>query len=559
MQEIKCPNCGEVFMIDESGYAQIVQQVRDKEFDKELKQREKDLEEIKKKDLELAKMKQQDEFDKLLSSKEAELVEKDKEIEKLKTKVSGNETEKQLAISEVINTKEQERELAIEKKNEELANKDRMISQLRAQIENNETERKLAISEAVSDKDKEISKKIEEINTLKEKFSIEDREKDIVIEQLKAQLSENKTEKQLAISEVNNKKDKEKQEALEKKNEELKEQNRRIEELKAKLENNEIEKKLAVSEALQVKEKELSQKSTEITELKNQLSNKDTENQIKEQALRSDYENQLKSKDELIQYYKDFKARQSTKMIGESLEQHCLNQFNSLRMTAFPKAYFEKDNDAKTGSKGDFIFRETAEGIEFISIMFEMKNEMDETATKHKNEDFFKELDKDRREKGCEYAVLVSLLEIDNDLYNNGIVDVSYRYEKMYVIRPQFFIPLITLLRNAALNSLKYRQELELAKHQQIDILNFENNMNAFKDGFARNYRIASEKFKTAIDEIDKTITHLQKTKDALLSSENQLRLANNKAEDLTIKKLTKNAPTVKKMFDEMKNENTIS
>lgn len=559
MQEIKCPNCGEVFMVDESGYAQIVQQVRDKEFDKELKQREKDLEEIKKKDLELAKMKQQDEFDKLLSSKEAELVEKDKEIEKLKTKVSGNETEKQLAISEVINTKEQERELAIEKKNEELANKDRMISQLRAQIENNETERKLAISEAVSDKDKEISKKIEEINTLKEKFSIEDREKDIVIEQLKAQLSENKTEKQLAISEVNNKKDKEKQEALEKKNEELKEQNRRIEELKAKLENNEIEKKLAVSEALQVKEKELSQKSTEITELKNQLSNKDTENQIKEQALRSDYENQLKSKDEIIQYYKDFKARQSTKMIGESLEQHCLNQFNSLRMTAFPKAYFEKDNDAKTGSKGDFIFRETAEGIEFISIMFEMKNEMDETATKHKNEDFFKELDKDRREKGCEYAVLVSLLEIDNDLYNNGIVDVSYRYEKMYVIRPQFFIPLITLLRNAALNSLKYRQELELAKHQQIDILNFENNMNAFKDGFARNYRIASEKFKTAIDEIDKTITHLQKTKDALLSSENQLRLANNKAEDLTIKKLTKNAPTVKKMFDEMKNENTIS
>ena len=546
-------------MVDESGYAQIVQQVRDKEFDKELKQREKDLEEIKKKDLELAKMKQQDEFDKLLSSKEAELVEKDKEIEKLKTKVSGNETEKQLAISEVINTKEQERELAIEKKNEELANKDRMISQLRAQIENNETERKLAISEAVSDKDKEISKKIEEINTLKEKFSIEDREKDIVIEQLKAQLSENKTEKQLAISEVNNKKDKEKQEALEKKNEELKEQNRRIEELKAKLENNEIEKKLAVSEALQVKEKELSQKSTEITELTNQLSNKDTENQIKEQALRSDYENQLKSKDELIQYYKDFKARQSTKMIGESLEQHCLNQFNSLRMTAFPKAYFEKDNDAKTGSKGDFIFRETAEGIEFISIMFEMKNEMDETATKHKNEDFFKELDKDRREKGCEYAVLVSLLEIDNDLYNNGIVDVSYRYEKMYVIRPQFFIPLITLLRNAALNSLKYRQELELAKHQQIDILNFENNMNAFKDGFARNYRIASEKFKTAIDEIDKTITHLQKTKDALLSSENQLRLANNKAEDLTIKKLTKNAPTVKKMFDEMKNENTIS
>ena len=261
---------------------------------------------------------------------------------------------------------------------------------------------------------------------------------------------------------------------------------------------------------------------------------------------------QLKEKDEQIDYYKDFKARQSTKMVGESLEQHCLTQFNSLRMTAFPTAYFEKDNDAKSGSKGDFIFRESVEGTEFISIMFEMKNEMDETATKHKNEDFFKELDKDRREKKCEYAVLVSLLEMDNELYNNGIVDVSYRYEKMYVIRPQFFIPMITLLRNAALNSLKYRQELEAAKNQQLDIANFEENMNAFKQGFGRNYEIASKKFKTAIDEIDKTITHLQKTKDALLSSENQLRLANNKAEDLSIKKLTKNAPSVRKMFEEI-------
>ena len=278
-------------------------------------------------------------------------------------------------------------------------------------------------------------------------------------------------------------------------------------------------------------------------ELKSRLSNKETESQLKEQSLHKEYEDKLK----------DFKARQSTKMMGESLEQHCLNQFNSLRMTAFPTAYFEKDNDVRTGSKGDFIFRESMEGIEFISIMFEMKNEMDTTATKHKNEDFFKELDKDRREKGCEYAVLVSLLEIDNELYNNGIVDVSYKYEKMYVIRPQFFIPIITLLRNTALNSVKYRQELEAAKNQQIDILHFEENMNAFKEGFARNYRLASEKFKTAVDEIDKTILHLQKTKDALLSSENNLRLANNKAEDLSIKKLTKNAPMVKEIFDEMK------
>lgn len=559
MQEIKCPNCGEVFVVDESGYAQIVQQVRDKEFDKEIKQREKDFEEMKEKDLELAKMKQKEEFDKLLSLKETELVEKEKLIEQLKTQVSGNETEKQLAISEAIKEKEKERELVVERKNDELADKDLVIAQLKAQIENSENERKLAISEVVSGKEKEISKKIEEINVLKEKFSAEDREKDKVIEQLKAQMSGSETEKQLAVSEAVNKKDKEKQEALERKNEELTEKNRIIEELKAKLGNSETEKKLAVSEAIQDKDKELSQKRTEITELKNQLANKDTENQLKEQSLHREYEDKLKSKDELIEYYKDFKARQSTKMIGESLEQHCLNQFNSLRMTAFPTAYFEKDNDTRTGSKGDFIFREAAEGIEFISIMFEMKNEMDETATKHKNEDFFKELDRDRREKGCEYAVLVSLLEIDNELYNNGIVDVSYRYEKMYVIRPQFFIPLITLLRNAALNSLKYRKELELAKHQQIDILHFEDNMNAFKEGFARNYRIASDKFKTAIEEIDKTISHLQKTREALLSSENQLRLANNKAEDLSIKKLTKNAPAVKEMFDEIKNKDIIS
>ncbi len=458
MQEIKCPNCGEVFVVDESGYAQIVQQVRDKEFERELRQREKDFEEMKDKDLELARMRQQDKFDKLISSKEAELAERDRVIEQLKAQVSGSETAKQLAVSEAVS-----------------------------------------------------------------------------------------------------KKDREKQEALEQKNGELTEKNRIIEEMKARLGNSETEKKLAVSEAVSGKEKEISQKITEITELKSRLSNKDAEHQLKEQSLHREYEDKLRSKDELIEYYKDFKARQSTKMVGESLEQHCLTQFNSLRMTAFPTAYFEKDNDAKTGSKGDFIFREAADGIEFISIMFEMKNEMDKTATKHKNEDFFKELDRDRREKGCEYAVLVSLLEIDNELYNNGIVDVSYKYEKMYVIRPQFFIPLITLLRNAALHSLKYRRELELVKHQQIDVLHFEDNMNAFKEGFARNYRIASEKFKTAIDEIDKTIVHLQKTKDALLSSENQLRLANNKAEDLSIKKLTKNAPTVKELFDERKNDTAIS
>ncbi len=454
MQEIKCPNCGEIFAVDESGYAQIVQQVRDKEFEKALKQREKDLAEKKESELKLAGMRQREEYEKALSAKEAELSRKEMDIEQLKARISGSETEKKLAISEAVNEKEKEREKVLEKKNGELAEKIRVIEELRAKLQNSETERKLAVSEAV-----------------------------------------------------------------------------------------------------QAKEKELTKRTTEITELKSQLSYKDAERDLKEQALQKEYEDKLKQKDEQIEYYKDFKARQSTKMIGESLEQHCLNQFNALRMTAFPTPYFEKDNDARTGSKGDFIFRECVEGTEFISIMFEMKNEMDETATKHKNEDFLKELDKDRREKKCEYAVLVSLLEIDNELYNNGIVDVSYKYEKMYVIRPQFFIPMITLLRNAALNSLKYRQELELARNQQVDILHFEENMNIFKEGFARNYRIASDKFKTAIEEIDKTITHLQKTKEALLSSENNLRLANNKAEDLSIKRLTKNAPAVKEMFEELKKE----
>ena len=342
-------------------------------------------------------------------------------------------------------------------------------------------------------------------------------------------------------------------EELTEKNNELAQKDLEIERLKAQLLNAETEKTLAVNEAVQEKEEELSQKKTEITELKGKLDTKEAERQLQEKSLKEQYEEKLKTKDEQIEYYKDFKARQSTKMVGESLEQHCMNEFNSIRMAAFPRAYFEKDNDARSGSKGDFIFREADEdGTEFISIMFEMKNEMDETATKHKNEDFFKELDKDRCEKGCEYAVLVSLLEIDNDLYNNGIVDVSYKYEKMYVVRPQFFIPIITLLRNASMNSLKYRKELALVQNQQLDIRNFEENMNEFKEKFGRNYRLASEKFKKAIDEIDKTIIHLQKTREALLSSENNLRLANNKAEDLSIKKLTRNAPAVKEMFEEL-------
>ena len=298
----------------------------------------------------------------------------------------------------------------------------------------------------------------------------------------------------------------------------------------------------------------LSEKEKEINDLNNKLENSSNTYLLKEKSLKEQYEDKIKSKDEQIAYYKDFKAKQSTKMIGESLEQHCNNEFNKLR-PLFGNVYFEKDNDIKTGSKGDFIFREYDEDdIEIISIMFEMKNEADETSSKHKNEDFLKELDKDRKEKNCEYAVLVSLLEIDNEYYNTGIVDMSHRYPKMYVIRPQFFIPLITLLRGAALNTLGYKKELQIVQNQNIDISHFEDNINSFKEGFGRNYRLASEKFKKAIEEIDKSMDHLQKIKDALISSENNLRLANNKIEDLTIKKLTSNSPTVAKMFEEEKN-----
>ena len=324
---------------------------------------------------------------------------------------------------------------------------------------------------------------------------------------------------------------------------------------KTKLEN---DLKLKDSENKLAIEKAVSEKDKSIDELKNQIELSKKEFELKEKSINESHSLEIKQKDEMIEYYKDLKTSLSTKMVGETLEQHCQIEFNRLR-PLFPKAYFEKDNDAKTGSKGDFIFRDfDDDGIEIISIMFEMKNENDTTATKHKNEDFFKELDKDRKEKNCEYAVLVSLLEKDNELYNGGITDVSYKYPKMYVIRPQSFIAIITLLRSAALNALDYKRQLVVAQNTNIDISNFEENMNAFKEGFSRNYRLASEKFNKAIEEIDKTIDHLQKTKEALLSSENNLRLANSKAEDLTIKKLTSNSPTMRDLFEKENKDDIV-
>lgn len=427
MQEIKCPKCGEVFQVDETGYASILKQVRDKEFEKEINAREQQF-----------------------------LTEKENAV-----KLAQAETKTQL--TDVLNKKELE------------------LAELNSKIRAESKSKELAIAEVKTQKDLEIAQ------------------------------------------------------------------------LKAKIASFETDKELAISKAINEKEKELSEKENCIVKLNAQIETNQKESQLKEQSLKEQYEEKLRFKDEEIAHYKDFKARLSTKMIGETLEQHCEIEFNKLRPTGFQNAYFEKDNDARTGSKGDYIFRESdGNGTEFISIMFEMKNEMDSTSTKKKNEDFLKELDKDRCEKNCEYAVLVSLLEPDNELYNSGIVDMSHKYPKMYVIRPQFFIPMITLLRNASLNSLKYKQELAVIKNQNIDISNFEETMNDFKEKFARNYELASKKFKTAIEEIDKTIDHLQKTKEALLSSENNLRLANNKAEDLTIKRLTKNNPTMARKFAEL-------
>ena len=423
MQEIKCPKCGEVFQVDESGYAAIVKQIRDREFQKEVYERE----------------------------------------QQFKAHLQTLEKDRQLAIKNAVGEKDAE------------------IAQLKAQLNANAQNNKLSVSEAVAVKEKEITA------------------------------------------------------------------------LEARLAAYEMEKRLAVSEVVFKTERQLAAKNEELIKLTNQIESTEKEIQLREQTIKASYEEKLKIKDGQIEFYRDLKAKQSTKMIGETLEQHCAIEFNRLRATAFRNAYFEKDNDARTGSKGDFIFREfDDEGTEFISIMFEMKNEADGTATKHKNEDFLKELDKDRKEKNCEYAVLVSLLEADNELYNGGIVDMSHRYPKMYVVRPQFFIPIITLLRNAAMNSLQYKKELATIKNQNIDISHFEEDMNDFKEKFARNYRLASEKFKKAIEEIDKTIDHLQKTKEALLSSENNLRLANNKAEDLSIKRLTRNNPTMQAKFAEL-------
>ena len=460
MHEIKCPHCGKTFTIDEAGYAEIVKQVRDNEFEKQLHERLELANQDKQKALELAEAKAAAELQKTASAK-------DTEIQALKAQLDAGDVQQQLAVKEAL--------AAVEKERDSLA----------GELEKAKQEKQSAV--------------------------------ELTEAKLVAELQKTASAKDAEIQE-----------------------------LKAKLERIEVSQKLAITEAVSAVEKERD-------DFRSGLEKAELEKQLAEKSLRDKYETQIKDRDDAIERLRDMKAKLSTKMVGETLEQHCEIEFNRIRATAFPRAYFEKDNDARTGSKGDFIFRDYDEsGTEVVSIMFEMKNESDTTATKKKNEDFLKELDKDRTEKGCEYGILVSLLEPESDLYNTGIVDVSYRYPKMYVIRPQFFIQMITLLRDASLNALSYKNELALVKAQNIDITNFENELDAFKAAFGKNYELAARRFHSAIDEIDKSIDRLQKAKEALLGSERNLRLANDKAQDVTIKKLTRRNPTMAAKFAEL-------
>jgi hypothetical protein len=465
MNEITCPHCSKAFKVDEAGYADILKQVRDSEFEKQLQERLELAEKDKRNAVELAKSEVGSEMQKVTSAKNAE-------IQELKAKLDSGEVTKKLAVTEARGEVEKERDA--------LAN----------------------------------------------------------------ELVQAKRDKQAASELADAKLAKELQEAVTKKDAE-------IQGLKAQIDTDNITQKLEITQAVSTVEKERD-------ELKSGLERAALEKELSEKSLTDKYETQIKDRDDSIERLRDMKARLSTKMVGETLEQHCETEFNRIRATAFPLAYFEKDNDARTGSKGDYIFRDSDDaGTEIVSVMFEMKNENDGTATKKKNEDFLKELDKDRNEKGCEYAVLVSLIEPESELYNTGIVDVSHRYPKMYVIRPQFFIPIITLLRNSSMKSLEYKKELALVKEQSVDITNFESDLDSFKSAFAKNYDLASRKFQTAIDEIDKSIDHLQKTKDALLSTDRNLRLANNKAQDVTIKKLTRRNPTMTAKFDEQNSQSS--
>ena len=535
MNEIKCPHCGKVFQVDERGFADILRQVRTAEFDKEIAQREGMLQEQNAQAVKLAVAKAQQDA-------QAETAQRDARIAELETRLAAEKREREQAEKSSQIEHANELEAALAKKQAEIVQLQADVKKLSADHDAQnriaKAEHERLLSDATAQRDAEIAALRQQISSQESAFK---QQLESQVQQYSQKIAVDKAESARVAAEESAKL----QQTIVAQKQQLESQTQQFR----------AEKELAVSEARAAAERQRD-------ELAAQVKLQEAQAAQERAALREKMTNELAAKDELIKYkdeeiarVKEMKARLSTKMVGESLERHCETEFNKIRATAFPHAYFEKDNDVVDGTKGDFVFRETdrATGEEVVSIMFEMKNENDETRTKHKNEDFFAKLDSDRKKKGCEYAVLCTMLEPENELYNEGIVDVSYRYEKMYVIRPQFFIPIISILRNAALSALQYKTELAEVRNQNIDITNFENSMEDFKTKFARNYDLASRKFQTAIDEIDKTIDHLQKTKEALLGSERNLRLANDKAQDLTIKKLTRKNPTMKAKFAALK------
>ena len=535
MNEIKCPHCGKVFQVDERGFADILRQVRTAEFDKEIAQREGMLQEQNAQAVKLAVAKAQQDA-------QAETAQRDARIAELETRLAAEKREREQAEKSSQLEHANELEAALAKKQAEIVQLQADVKKLSADHDAQnriaKAEHERLLSDATAQRDAEIAALRQQISSQESAFK---QQLESQVQQYSQKIAADKAESARVAAEESARL----QQTIVAQKQQLESQTQQFR----------VEKELAISEARAAAERQRD-------ELAAQVKLQEAQAAQERAALREKMTNELAAKDELIKYkdeeiarVKEMKARLSTKMVGESLERHCETEFNKIRATAFPHAYFEKDNDVVDGTKGDFVFRETdpATGEEVVSIMFEMKNENDETRTKHKNEDFFAKLDSDRKKKGCEYAVLCTMLEPENELYNEGIVDVSYRYEKMYVIRPQFFIPIISILRNAALSALQYKTELAEVRNQNIDITNFENSMEDFKTKFARNYDLASRKFQTAIDEIDKTIDHLQKTKEALLGSERNLRLANDKAQDLTIKKLTRKNPTMKAKFAALK------
>ena len=535
MNEIKCPHCGKVFQVDERGFADILRQVRTAEFDKEIAQREGMLQEQNAQAVKLAVAKAQQDA-------QAETAQRDARIAELETRLAAEKREREQAEKSSQIEHANELEAALAKKQAEIVQLQADVKKLSADHDAQnriaKAEHERLLSDATAQRDAEIAALRQQISSQESAFK---QQLESQVQQYSQKIAAGKAESARVAAEESAKL----QQTIVAQKQQLESQTQQFR----------AEKELAVSEARAAAERQRDKLAAQVKLQEAQAAQERA-------ALREKMTNELAAKDELIKYkdeeiarVKEMKARLSTKMVGESLERHCETEFNKIRATAFPHAYFEKDNDVVDGTKGDFVFRETdpATGEEVVSIMFEMKNENDETRTKHKNEDFFAKLDSDRKKKGCEYAVLCTMLEPENELYNEGIVDVSYRYEKMYVIRPQFFIPIISILRNAALSALQYKTELAEVRNQNIDITNFENSMEDFKTKFARNYDLASRKFQTAIDEIDKTIDHLQKTKEALLGSERNLRLANDKAQDLTIKKLTRKNPTMKAKFAALK------